>query len=121
MRIRRKVITWMLTAAYMTASLGGLQGSECFAASPAVSDTAAKDAKAEDRVIVSLGDSYSSGEGIPHFYNYKLKLEERVKDQDWIAHRSENSWPGMLKLKGVSGTMKKNRGEHWYFAAASGI
>ena len=120
MRIRRKVMTWMLTAAYMTASLGGLQGSECFAASPAVSDTAAKDAKAEDRVIVSLGDSYSSGEGIPHFYNYKLKLEERVKDQDWIAHRSENSWPGMLKLKGVSGTMKKNRGEHWYFAAASG-
>ena len=74
-----------------------------------------------DRVIVSLGDSYSSGEGIEPFYGQNEKdLSKKVKNLDWLAHRSENSWSGMLTLPGVNGTMAKNRGIHWYFAAVSG-
>ena len=75
-----------------------------------------------DRVIVSLGDSYSSGEGIEPFYGQDLPLAERVKNPDWLAHRSENSWGGMLTLPGVEGKMadEQNRGTHWFFVAASG-
>lgn len=72
------------------------------------------------QVMVSLGDSYSAGEGIEHFYGYNEELSKRVENPDWLAHRSENSWPGMLTLPGVDGTMKKNRNKYWYFAAASG-
>ena len=56
------------------------------------------------QVIVSMGDSFSSGEGIPPFYgqmdeNGKEKtLREKLADQDWLAHRSMNSWGGQLEL-----------------------
>lgn len=73
-----------------------------------------------DRIIVSLGDSYSSGEGIEPFYSQDLNIEKKAKIEDWYAHRSEKSWPGMLKLNGVSGTMAQNRGENWYFMASAG-
>ena len=68
-------------------------------------------------VMVSMGDSYSSGEGIPPFYG------ERYSD-DWLAHRSQNSWPGMLVLpngennKPMSDASNRNR--NWFFVAASG-
>lgn len=88
---------------------------------------------ASDRVIVSLGDSYSAGEGIDNFYDYDLPISERVKSQDWLSHRSQNSWPGKLTLKDSAGNtivMKENRdyydheGNHregkWFFAAMSG-
>lgn len=83
----------------------------------------AKEKQADDGgsgIIVSLGDSYSSGEGIPPFYGQNKAAGEKVKDQDWLAHRSENSWPGQLKLPGISGTMSDHRGENWYFVATSG-
>lgn len=86
-----------------------------------------------DRVIVSLGDSYSAGEGIENFYDYDLPITERVKSQDWLCHRSQNSWPGKLELKDSNGNtivMSEKRdyidskGNHhegnWYFAAMSG-
>lgn len=74
-----------------------------------------------DRVIVSLGDSYSSGEGIEPFYGQTEDIKDKVKNQDWLAHRSEKSWPGMLMLDGVKGSMAKHRDDgNWYFAAASG-
>ena len=73
-----------------------------------------------DRIIVSLGDSFSSGEGNEKFYDQDLPLAQRVRSRDWLAHRSENAWPGKLKLEGVDNTMKENRGTHWFFAAASG-
>ena len=64
-----------------------------------------------DRVIVSLGDSYSTGEGIEKFYSQDRSLRDRINDQDWRGHRSENSWPGQLRLNGVEGEMRdeKNR------------
>ena len=82
--------------------------------------------KQSDRIIVSLGDSYSSGEGIPPFYGQydvngmDVPFNKKVQDDDWLAHRSMYAWSGMLNLPGVDGTMAENKGTHWYFAAVSG-
>ena len=75
---------------------------------------------AEGKVMVSLGDSYSSGEGIEPFYGQDDEMEVKCRNPDWLAHRSEKSWPGLLTLPGVDGTMADHRGENWFFAAASG-
>lgn len=72
------------------------------------------------RIIVSLGDSYASGEGIEPFYGQNKSIVEKLQDQDWLAHRSEKSWSGRLTLDGVSGPMSKNCGTKWYFVASSG-
>ena len=76
-----------------------------------------------DRIIVSLGDSYSSGEGLSDYGDSKT-LDEMIKDSDWLGHRSKNAWGGQLVLNDdVSGTcfqMSQNRNTHWYFAASSG-
>lgn len=80
-------------------------------------------------ILVSLGDSYSSGEGIEPFYGQEKPLDDRVKDQDWLAHRSMLSWPSLLRVPGIAGTMgnymvpiKYTNDSYckWYFAAASG-
>ena len=80
------------------------------------------------RVMVSLGDSYSSGEGIPPFYGQKdngrqRPVSEKVKSEDWLAHRSTNAWPSMLRLPGNKKKMAAYHypeGQYWYFAASSG-
>ncbi len=71
-------------------------------------------------IIVSVGDSYSSGEGMPKFYGQDKPAEEKVHDYDWIAHRSKKAWSGQLTLPGVDGTMSDHRGTNWFFAASSG-
>lgn len=84
-------------------------------------------------VVVSLGDSYSAGEGIqPYYGQYE---SEKFTNEDWIAHRSTLAWPGLLKFNGVQlNTVKAlnpcvTDGLHstsgsedgsWYFAAVSG-
>lgn len=73
-----------------------------------------------DRIIVSLGDSYSSGEGIEPFFGQDKELSEKAGNEDWLAHRSQNAWSGMLTLPGVNGTMADNHNTHWFFTAASG-
>jgi len=73
-----------------------------------------------DRIIVSLGDSYSSGEGIEEFFGQNKELYEKISNYDWLAHRSQNAWSGMLTLSGVSGNMSENRNRNWYFVASSG-
>lgn len=45
-------------------------------------------------LIASLGDSYSSGEGNPPFYGQGKGQED---NEDWLAHRSQASWPGRLQ------------------------
>lgn len=72
------------------------------------------------RVIVSLGDSFSAGEGIEPFYGEDAPLEQKVHNPDWLAHRSTKSWPGLLTLDGVDGPMNMKRDENWFFVAASG-
>ncbi|MCR5458681.1 MAG: carboxypeptidase regulatory-like domain-containing protein [Acetatifactor sp.] len=85
-------------------------------------------------IIVSMGDSYSSGEGLGmdtklenggygSFYGYPEKTE------DWYAHRSTVSWPSRLKFSGVTGSLGDYHVEldqtsdalvQWYFIASSG-
>ena len=88
-------------------------------------------------VVVSLGDSYASGEGVEPFYDQDLPPEERVKSSNWVAHRSANSWAGQLRVPYLEGTLSDYRagmirnnpvtGYHdnadkgyWYFEAVSG-
>ena len=82
-------------------------------------------------IMISMGDSYSSGEGIPDFYGPDT-VEKKVEDEDWLAHRSTKSWPGQLKLSGLEKEMKEYRVDlknkedsqgkagKWYFVASSG-
>ena len=81
---------------------------------------AAANGKEHGTIIVSLGDSYSAGEGIEPFYKQNLPDDGRFMEDDWAAHRSEKSWPGMLTLPMVDGMMREHRDTNWYFAAASG-
>ena len=96
----------------------------CLSLLAALLPAADRQVSAADRngkpVIVSLGDSYSSGEGIPPFYGQYSDMSVRCKNEDWLAHRSEESWPGMLQVSGLSGTLADHRDTNWYFAAASG-
>ena len=71
-------------------------------------------------IIVSLGDSYSSGEGIEPFIGQNEKISVRVNNPNWLAHRSEKAWSGMLTLPSISGKMSDHLGENWFFVAASG-
>lgn len=77
-------------------------------------------------VVVSLGDSYSSGEGIPEFFGQDLPLEEKIWNEDWLAHRSKTSWPSRLHIPGMPdgktlGDYRNKTGAYqWYFGAVSG-
>lgn len=88
-------------------------------------------AQAEDDpfIVVSMGDSYSSGEGIEPFYDQDKAERAKVQDTDWLAHRSELSWPGQLKFQEATDTMywyrvepgtTSSRDVQWYFVASSG-
>ena len=90
--------------------------------------TIAKYSTDDPLIVVSLGDSYSSGEGIEEFYGQNKSLSEKVKDYNWLAHRSKKSWPSLLKIPGVEGTMSdyiefgdtSTADVQWYFGAVSG-
>ncbi len=79
-------------------------------------------------VIVSLGDSYSSGEGIEPFYGQDKSTEEKVENRDWLAHRSKLAWPALLEIPGIDGKTGDHRVGYnpissnieWYFMAVSG-
>ena len=75
-----------------------------------------------DTVIVSLGDSYSSGEGIPPFYGEEKRTKDKKEDPDWLAHRSTKSWPGRLRQPGQKKTVSelKLKDKQWFFLASSG-
>lgn len=73
-------------------------------------------------VIVSMGDSYSAGEGIQPFYGSRTSTDWAL--QDWLAHRSQDAYGGQLVLPGA-GRMSDSKypeydDPHWYFVAASG-
>lgn len=73
------------------------------------------------RVIVSMGDSYSAGEGLGDYYDEKLPESQRKYSQDFLSHRSINSWPGMLNSKSDSSeTMVNQKDNNWFFVAMSG-
>ena len=86
-------------------------------------------------VVVSLGDSYSAGEGVQPYYGQKSS--DKHTCEDWITHRSSSAWPGLLKYNGkylntvraknpavldgltVDYDSCKDDGS-WYFTAVSG-
>ena len=57
--------------------------------------------------VVSLGDSYSSGEGIEPFYGQEDN-ELKHENEDWLAHRSTKSWPSKLIIPGYEGESGNN-------------
>ena len=93
---------------------------------PISQSASAESADEKKRIIVSLGDSYSSGEGIEPFYgqenilskilNSRMGIEPDV--QDWLSHRSKLCWSGQLELADLR--MSEHRNENWFFVAASG-
>ncbi len=82
------------------------------------------------RILVAMGDSYSSGEGIEPFFYQDSDIRVRIQQDDWLAHRSKKAWSGMLELPDANGNMIKMSDKHWdgtndteaswYFVAASG-
>ena len=76
----------------------------------------------EPYIVVSLGDSYSSGEGVEDFYDFDLPPEERYHSVDFLAHRSVNSWPGQLQVPYLEEgkTLKDYKDVVWFFEAISG-
>ncbi len=77
-------------------------------------------AKSGEKIVVSLGDSYSSGEGIEPFFGQDNDNAVKTKDEDWLAHRSQLAWSGQLKINGVSGTLADHKDTNWFFRASSG-
>lgn len=80
--------------------------------------------KADELIVVSLGDSYASGEGIEEFYGQELDAAQKVKNADWLAHRSVRSWAGALHFGGSELPMSSYKDGDgsikWYFRASSG-
>ncbi|MBR5382294.1 MAG: hypothetical protein IK133_00590 [Clostridia bacterium] len=81
---------------------------------------ACSEAEERGRVLVALGDSYIAGEGIEPYYGQDAPIAEKCKNPDWLAHRSESAWPGMLRLPGVEGVLAEHRNENYFLVAASG-
>jgi lysophospholipase L1-like esterase len=75
---------------------------------------AAKDEQSGRRIVLALGDSYSAGEGIDPFFNQSDSDKET--NDNWLAHRSQKAWSGLLKLDGKTVDFNHN----WLFYAASG-
>ena len=84
-----------------------------FLAAPASAHAEADDGTP---IVVSLGDSYSSGEGNEPFYSQDS--DDKYSIEDWYAHRSTLSWAGRLQVNGV--TLSDIKDEGWYFYATSG-
>ena len=77
--------------------------------------------EASDRIIVAMGDSFSSGEGIEPFFDQSLSLSTKLTNQNWLAHRSENAWSGMLTLPTDNGRIKMSDNKNnWRLVAMSG-
>lgn len=77
-------------------------------------------------VMVSMGDSYSAGEGIPPYYGQQNALgldrsvQEKMTSQDFLSHRSTRSWSSRLKLPDLEGPMRDYWNKNWFFVASTG-
>lgn len=90
-----------------------------------------EDTEDKGRVVVSMGDSFSAGEGISPFYGNRYS--DFIEIQDWLAHRSQRAWSGMLYMDknnkfdmlskhkaSYNKSFNENDNTAWYFVAASG-
>ncbi len=124
--LKKAVISCMLTSAFLCN----------FISYPVIGSAASTkwDTRSDPLIVVSLGDSYSSGEGIEPFYGQSKDFFEKVEDENWLAHRSRKSWPGLLDFSeyydNIEGTLSgynvidedyvKLCDCKWYFVASSG-
>ena len=79
----------------------------------------------DEVIVVSMGDSYSSGEGISPYYGEKnfwtrIARYDDVHNEEFLAHRSTKSWPGQLQVSGLEGTLESHKDVNWFFTAISG-
>lgn len=132
-KVIKLLVCLLVTTILINISIPAVSYADGKTAKSNVAVSAAK-ASGGPRVVVSMGDSYSSGEGITPFYG-SSDYGNDVKNPnpefvEWLAHRSQDSWPGRLKLKDV-GVMKDHKASnnpnhkendklHWYFVASSG-
>ncbi len=112
--IRKRLAAFLLCLAVL------LSGAPCIAQGAAAADD-------DPCIVVSLGDSYASGEGNEDFYGQEIKdirqrRENRQAWEDWLAHRSTLAWSGQLRLNdpATGRSVSMTRGKNWFFAAASG-
>ncbi len=86
-------------------------------------------------LVVSMGDSYSSGEGARRYFSQDKPIEKRVQDQDWLGHRGETAWSGLLSFRDEEGQFVRlnqlrydqqepraisKEDARWFFVASSG-
>lgn len=86
--------------------------------------------------VISMGDSFSAGEGLAPYYGSEIPQNNRV-DEDWVSHRSQKSWPGQLSIPDLdnkplsqsahiytkpsgSSLGKNDYFPNWFFVAVSG-
>ena len=49
-------------------------------------------------IVVSMGDSFASGEGVDPYFGQES--EDKYWNQDWLGHRSQSNWAGQLVIDG---------------------
>lgn len=120
----KKSFRRIMSLIFVMSIVGGLFGRLCSPTAYAEEGETKRDA-----IIVSMGDSFSSGEGIPPFYGSDIiesfnsssvsdinksfesfeSFEEvysaAFENMDWVAHRSPGAWSGMLTLPELEGNM----------------
>lgn len=72
-------------------------------------------------IVVSMGDSYSSGQGAPPYYGKGSKPGENGY-WDLIAHRSQNAWSSKLRFGNAENriTLSDYHDSNWLFVASTG-
>ena len=72
-------------------------------------------------IVVSMGDSYSAGQGAPPYYGQGSKKKDS-EYHDYVAHRSQNAWSGKLSVGSGKDriTLSEYHDSNWLFVACTG-
>ena len=71
-------------------------------------------------IVVSMGDSYASGEGTDVFYGSPTAAMGSKDFCDWLAHRSPKVWSGQLVFSSLTGSLADHKDKNWFLIASSG-
>lgn len=71
-------------------------------------------------IVVSMGDSYASGEGTDIFYGSPTAAMGSKDFCDWLAHRSPKVWSGQLVFDSLTGSLADHKDKNWFLIASSG-
>ena len=89
---------------------------------PSYANGSVKQKSPDMPVVVSMGDSYAAGQGVPPFYGFTADTPAKVlfQNADWLAHRSTHAWSGQLKFNGGKQELSQYKDANWFFTAVSG-